>query len=46
MCGISVFLSKKNKKNNDKTIRLLLDSLGLLQNRGYDSFGSSSLIKK
>ena len=42
MCGILVVLCKKDKMN---AISLLIKSLGLLQNRGYDSFGSSSIIK-
>ena len=41
MCGISVVLCKKKMK---KSISLLLKSLGQLQNRGYDSFGISSII--
>jgi len=38
MCGISAIICK-NKNNN--SLKLLLDSLGQLQNRGYDSFGIS-----
>jgi glucosamine--fructose-6-phosphate aminotransferase (isomerizing) len=41
MCGISVVLSKQKNK---KAIPLLLTSLEQLQNRGYDSFGLSSII--
>ena len=36
MCGISAIICK-NKNNN--SLQILLDSLGQLQNRGYDSFG-------
>ena len=35
MCGISAILSKNNKN----IIPLILDSLNLIQNRGYDSHG-------
>ena len=35
MCGITVFLSKENKN----IIPLILDSLLIIQNRGYDSVG-------
>ena len=42
MCGITAILNK-TKKNN--TINYLLNSLEILQNRGYDSFGSLSLCK-
>ena len=38
MCGISAIICK-NKNNN--SLKILLDSLGQLQNRGYDSFGIS-----
>jgi glucosamine--fructose-6-phosphate aminotransferase (isomerizing) len=41
MCGISVILCKNNELDG---ILLLLQSLAILQNRGYDSFGSSSII--
>ena len=41
MCGISVVLSKQKNK---KAVPLLLTSLEQLQNRGYDSFGLSSII--
>ena len=41
MCGISVVLCKNNQLDG---IILLLQSLAILQNRGYDSFGSSSII--
>ena len=41
MCGISVVLSKQKNK---KAVQLLLTSLEQLQNRGYDSFGLSSII--
>lgn len=36
MCGISAFKSKTGKKGG---IRLLVQSLGVLSNRGYDSQG-------
>ena len=35
MCGITAILSKKN----ENIISLILDSLNLIQNRGYDSHG-------
>ena len=38
MCGISAIICK-NKNNN--SLKILLDSLEQLQNRGYDSFGIS-----
>jgi glucosamine--fructose-6-phosphate aminotransferase (isomerizing) len=41
MCGISVILSKKKTQ---QAIPLLLSSLEQLQNRGYDSFGLSSIV--
>ena len=41
MCGISVILCKDNGLDG---ITLLLQSLAILQNRGYDSFGSSCII--
>ena len=40
MCGISAIICK-NKNNN--SLQILLDSLGQLQNRGYDSFGMSCI---
>jgi len=40
MCGISAIICK-NKYNN--SIQLLVQSLAQLQNRGYDSFGMSSI---
>lgn len=40
MCGISAIICKY--KNNN-SIQLLLQSLGQLQNRGYDSFGMSCI---
>ncbi len=43
MCGISAILSKNNKTD---CIELLMKSLAILQNRGYDSFGSSCIIQK
>lgn len=50
MCGISVVLCKYTGENNDEhnkeynSIILLLHSLAILQNRGYDSFGISYII--
>jgi len=41
MCGISVIISKNL---NNSAINLLIQSLNILQNRGYDSFGSCSII--
>jgi len=40
MCGISAIICK-NKNNN--SLQILLNSLGQLQNRGYDSFGMSCI---
>ena len=40
MCGITVVICKKQTKN---AVSLLLTSLEQLQNRGYDSFGMSSI---
>ena len=37
MCGITVILSKKEQN----IIQSLLDSLNIIQNRGYDSVGVS-----
>lgn len=50
MCGISVVLCKYNGENTEEhnkennSILLLLHSLAILQNRGYDSFGISYII--
>ena len=43
MCGISAILSKNNKTD---CIELLMKSLAILQNRGYDSFGSGCIVQK
>ena len=40
MCGISAIICKNKNQNS---IRLLLQSIGQLQNRGYDSFGISCI---
>ena len=40
MCGISAIICKDQNQNS---IHLLLQSLGQLQNRGYDSFGISCI---
>jgi glucosamine--fructose-6-phosphate aminotransferase (isomerizing) len=40
MCGISVVICKNKTKN---AVQLLLKSIEQLQNRGYDSFGLSSI---
>lgn len=39
MCGISLFLSK----NNDNIIPMIIKSINLIQNRGYDSIGVAYL---
>ena len=43
MCGISVVICKNKTTTINNSIQLLLDSLGQLQNRGYDSFGVSCI---
>ena len=40
MCGISAIICKNKNKNS---LQILLNSLGQLQNRGYDSFGMSCI---
>ena len=52
MCGVSIVLCKinsmtnvNNNINNSNSITLLLQSLASLQNRGYDSFGLSCIMK-
>ena len=44
MCGITLVISKKSKNNKNNTISLLMSSLEQLKNRGYDSFGLSTII--
>ena len=41
MCGITLYISKTDNKEN--AVKIVLDSLYQLQNRGYDSFGISYL---
>ena len=43
MCGISVVICKNKAGQSFDCIRMLVDSLGQLQNRGYDSFGMSCI---
>ena len=48
MCGVSIVLCKINSITNvniNNSITLLLQSLASLQNRGYDSFGLSCIMK-
>jgi len=44
MCGISAVLFKNKDIGKGNSIPLLLQSLATLQNRGYDSFGTSCIM--